>query len=90
MPETDPSVTPLCVACGSDAVIWGTRMMISGGYRISVFLDTRPSSKLRPHTVMSDGHARVCGDCGYIMLFADDPDTLWNGYIDRLADTLDA
>ena len=90
MPETDPSITPRCVACGSDAVIRDAVPSYGGSYMIKVGVYTRPEATLNKKPVVSSGSARVCGDCGYVMVYADDPRTLWDGYIDRLSNDLDA
>ncbi|MGB3542111.1 hypothetical protein [Rubrivirga sp.] len=94
MPETDPSITPPCVACGSDAVIEGAAPSYGGSASLKITVYTRPKSALRDSlvgrkSVASDGSARVCGDCGYVMVYADDPRTLWDGYIDQLANDLE-
>ena len=88
MPETNPAVTPRCAACGSDAVIPDMAPSLGGTYAVRVTLYTQPESRFKPKPVTSPGSVRVCGDCGFIMAFADDPRALWDGYIDRLSRTL--
>ena len=58
---------------------------LGGAYTIKVVLDTRPDVRFRKRLVTSSGSARVCGDCGYIMMYADDPRALWDGYVERLS-----
>ena len=86
VPETDPSITPLCVACGSDAVILDVAPSL-GGAAIKVVLDTRPDVRFKKVRALatSSGSIRVCGDCGYIMMYADDAGALWDGYVERLS-----
>ena len=87
VPERDPSITPRCAACGSDAVIPDVAPSLGGAYTIKVALDTRPGVRFKrgKDVVTSSGRARVCGDCGYIMMYADDPRALWDGYVERLS-----
>ena len=91
MPETDPAITPVCPACGSDALVrdaflYDGKSMMNGAttsFGLGVF--AAPGALIRKEPATSPAHYRVCGDCGLAMLFADDPRTLWDGYVDRLS-----
>ncbi len=91
MPETHRAITPHCVACGSDAVIpdvflFDGRSTVNGlTNRFGVGLHTDPGAMLRKKPATSRATYRVCGDCGFAMLFADDPQTLWDGHVERLS-----
>ena len=81
MPETDPSITPRCTHCGSDAVIPD----VSVAYPVHLYLNRAPDAALNKQTVKGRGEARVCGDCGFVMVFADDPRALWDAHVERLS-----
>ena len=91
MPETDPAVTPRCVACGSDAVIpdafrFDGKSTMNGTTRsFGLGVQTDLSRWFRKKPATSRATYRVCGDCGFAMLVADDPRALWDGYVDRLS-----
>jgi hypothetical protein len=89
MPETDSSITPRCVACGSDAVILDAVPSVGGSYTVRVTVYRKPDAKLNKQAISTGGHARVCGDCSFVMIYADEPHVIWDGYIDRLANDLD-
>lgn len=95
MPETDPAVTPRCASCGSDAVIpdaftFDGKSVLNGwvgSFGVGVF--GNPDATIRKDPATSRAAYRVCGDCGFVMLFADDPRALWDGYVDRLSREID-
>ena len=95
MPETSPDLAPRCPACGSDAIVrdafvYDGKSLMNGAttsFGLGVF--AAPDAMIRKSPATSPAQYRVCGDCGFAMLFADDPRALWDGYIDRLSRDLD-
>lgn len=81
MPETDDALTPRCLHCGSDAVVPDVLTASS----VHLYLERAPEAALNKRAVMGTAHARVCSDCGFVMLFADDPGAIWDAYVDRLS-----
>ncbi len=91
MPETSPGIAPTCSSCGSDALIPdaflfdGTSTMNGATTAFGVGVYAAPDALLRKSPATSRASYRVCGDCGFAMLFADDPRALWDGYVERLS-----
>lgn len=95
MPERSSDITPRCASCGSDALIpdaflFDGKSTVNGtttAFGVGVY--TVPDALLRKNPATSRASYRVCGACGFTMLFADDPRALWDGYVDRLSRDLD-
>lgn len=85
MPETDSTLNPRCLRCGSDAMIPDVSAQFSGYDEISLVLQRRPDAKLLKRSVTVKTTASVCGECGWVELRAKDPQTLWEAHHDRLA-----
>ncbi len=81
-----------CAACGSERVIplatirdkVNTALSVSS---LSISAEPVVAINTNPHAgiltqrhVLSRIHAWVCGDCGYMPLFADDPQQLYAAY----------
>ena len=89
MPERDPAITPVCRACGAEAVI-PDAFLVAKGYgsiQVQVGLNTRPGAVMLKKPVSVDAEVRVCGECGDVQVRASDPLTLWNAHLDRLSDS---
>ena len=87
MPERDPSITPVCRACGAEAIIPGA-FLVAKGYgalQVQVGLNTRPDAKMLKKPVAVDAEVRVCGECGDVQVRAEEPAVLWEAHLDRLS-----
>lgn len=84
---SDPDFTPRCLKCGSDAMIPDVRLIDRGDadYRkpAEVGVATKPDATLFKGEVRVGTSAMVCGDCGFVELYAADPVTLWEAHVDR-------
>ena len=93
MPETSPDITPRCLKCGSDAVVPDVELVDRGESDArrptQLGFETKPDAILFTGEVRVGTRARVCGDCGFVELYADDAAKLWDAYVDRLARDLD-
>ena len=93
MPEHDPAITPRCLKCGSDAIVPDVLFLekTNEGKRQPVQLAIRrkPNAWIFKDEVWQATQAQVCGDCGFVELYAPDPAALWDAHIDRLANDLD-
>jgi len=72
-----------CAKCGSSSVI--QRAMVvdfgQGGERdLKVRVDADPTAMVFKKSTRSDVHACICGQCGYMELYADDPTELYNAF----------
>lgn len=88
MPETSSRITPTCLKCGADAMIPGVRVIErtdSDRQPTEVGLFANPDAILFKGEVRVETVARVCGDCGFVEVYAIDPAALWDAHIDRLA-----
>lgn len=92
MPETDPSISPRCTRCGSDAII-PDAFLYAEGYgsaKLSVGVYKKPDAMVMKGPVRTTLQFRVCGDCGLIEAEADDFRALWAAYVERLAREFDS
>ena len=88
MPERSPAITPTCLKCGSDAMIPDVRVIEQtedGRAATELGLATKPDAVVFKGEVRVQTRAVVCGDCGFIELYAADPAELWDAHIDRLS-----
>ena len=90
MPERQPEITPRCLKCGSDAVVPGVRVIDRGDgnsrrHPHEVGLATNPDAVLFKGEVRVATTARVCGDCGFVEVYATDPGAIWDAHIDRVS-----
>lgn len=73
-----------CPACGSHRMIEGAEFpdawdaMQSRDSRIRVA--ARPDAKIFKERAESKLRADVCGECGFVQLFALQPEKLWDAY----------
>ena len=92
MPETSPEITPTCLKCGSDSIVPAVRVIDRGesDFRKPTQLGVavKPDAVLFKGEVRVETVARVCGDCGFVEIYATDPAAIWNAHIDRTARTL--
>ncbi len=94
MPETDPSLTPRCLKCGSDAMVPDALLLerTNEGRRrpVETVVQTRPDAWVLKGEVSQPTRAQVCGDCGFVELYAVDPHAIWDAHVDRTARELDS
>lgn len=95
MPETHADITPRCLKCGSDAMVPEVRVVDRGDANSTrltteLGLATKPDAVLFKGEVRFETVARVCGDCGFVELYAREPHALWDAHVDRLARQLDS
>ena len=87
MPETDPSITPVCRACGADAMIPNAFLIAKGygGIGVQVGVNRNPEAKLMKRPVTVDAEVSVCGECGAVQMNATEPHKLWEAYAESLS-----
>ncbi len=85
MPETNPSITPVCRACGADAMIPDAILSSGGSTRFSVSVYSNPEARLRKQPATSEIAVTVCGECGVVEMRAAEPHTLWEAYAESLS-----
>jgi predicted RNA-binding Zn-ribbon protein involved in translation (DUF1610 family) len=71
-----------CPACGSDEIIPDVRIRDSAQSRssISAEVERSPNALIMRGAALSSVSAYICGQCGYLSLFADSPDMLADAY----------
>lgn len=87
MPETDPSISPRCPRCDSDALI-PDAFFYAEGYgaaKLSVGVYKKPDAVMMKGPVRTDLKLSVCGDCGHVEAEAGDFRALWAAYVERLS-----
>ena len=88
MPERDPSITPTCPNCGSDAVIPDAFLYDKdnmGSPKLQTCVNRVPDALLMKRPERTDTRVQVCGDCGFVALFSADARALWAAHVDRLS-----
>lgn len=88
MPETDPALTPRCPNCGSDAVIPNAFLRVKDTIseaRLQVGVYRKPEALVMKGPERVEVGVRVCGDCGFVSAFAEEPRKLWEAYVERLS-----
>ena len=74
-----------CVRCGSERLIHNKPIGDGGkssARSLYVTIGERdPDALLLKDPVTSDVHATICGDCGSVHLWVDEPKRLWQEYI---------
>ena len=92
MPETHSSISPRCLKCGSDAIVPDVLFLekTNEGSRkpVELAVQRKPQAWIRKGEVSQLTQAQVCGECGFVELYAPAPAALWDAYIDRLANDL--
>jgi len=69
-----------CPKCASDQMIDGSYVADSSGPRIIVGVDRHPDHGPVPRPVSTQIHACVCGACGFVELYANQPAELYDAY----------
>jgi len=68
-----------CTKCGSDRVIPDVQIFDQGQYsdgHLKARVDTKPAALMFKGTITSSLRGRVCGDCGFVELFVENPASL--------------
>lgn len=76
-----------CAKCGSlklirDAIVIDRGDSNTEG-KMNVAVDEKPAALIFKQRIRSSVSSVVCGDCGYIEFYADDPDALYAAYRNR-------
>ena len=83
MPDTPP-----CLRCGSDTVVPDALLTTPYSQEPDRIVLSRPrtikSMLTSPRQHMS--RAKVCGDCGFIELYAEKPGEVWDDHLTRTAE----
>lgn len=69
-----------CLRCNSDRMIDGAYIADAQGPRVVVGVEHHPDRGRLTRAVSTQIHASVCGSCGYVELWANRPDELWEAY----------
>ncbi len=77
----------VCAKCGSEKLIWDATAIDRGDYNsegeLSVGVDEKPSALIFKQRMRSNVSAVVCGECGYIEFYAENPEILYQAYQNR-------
>lgn len=79
-------VTGKCPKCQSENIVKDAIAADFGGnrdYEASVIVYQYPDAMLRKHAKSSRVSAWVCGNCGLIEYYADDPKLLWDTFVNQ-------
>lgn len=78
----------VCAKCGSEKLIHDAMAIDRGDYNaegeFSIGIDEKPAALIFKQRIRSNVAAVVCGDCGYIEFYAENPDNLYQAYRNRL------
>ena len=69
-----------CPKCNSDRMVDGAYVSDATGPRVVVGVDRHPDFGPLPRPMSTRIHASVCGACGFIELYADQPAELYQAY----------
>lgn len=87
MPDS-PETLPTCPRCGAEAVIPDARLVDRGDSdarkNAEVGVMRAPEAVLFKDEVRVPLRAQICGECGFVELYAQNPAALWSAYLDRL------
>lgn len=74
----------ICDKCGSDKIIPHAKVIdrIGSGAEgdLAVSVDEKPDAFMFKQRIRSGVSAKVCGNCGFLELYADDPASLYSAY----------
>ncbi len=73
-----------CAKCGSDKIIPQAKVIDRADYNtetdLTVAVDEKPDAFVFKQRIRSGVTAKVCGNCGYLELYADEPQSLYSAY----------
>ncbi len=70
-----------CHRCNSDKMMDGVYIVDAQGVRVVVSAERQPDPGGVSHPVSTLVHACVCGSCGFVELWANRPNELWEAYL---------
>jgi len=72
-----------CAKCGSSSVIPRARVLAlyQGDRELHARVDADPTATVFKKAVRSPVHAWICGQCGYVEMYADNPSELYKAFI---------
>jgi hypothetical protein len=71
-----------CTRCGSSKVIPRARVIErAADQALRVAVARKPAALVFKGEEKIDAYARVCGECGFVELFAEDPHALYEAYL---------
>ena len=76
----------VCAKCGSDKIIPRVRLMDRGHGSVdagdlSLVVYEKPDALIFKGRSVGRLHARVCGSCGYVEMFVESPEELYQVYV---------
>ena len=69
-----------CSKCASDQMMDGAYFADPGGQRVVVGIDRHPRFGPLQRSASTQVHARLCGSCGFVELYANQPAELYEAY----------
>jgi predicted nucleic-acid-binding Zn-ribbon protein len=69
-----------CPKCASTQMVDGAWVAPAQGTRVVVGVDRHPDRGALPRPMSTQVHASVCGACGYVELYANQPRELYEAY----------
>lgn len=75
-----------CTKCGSVRVMPDVQIFDQGQYsdgHLKARIDTKPEALMFKGTITSPLRGHVCGDCGYVELFVENPAALYEAWLKR-------
>ena len=75
-----------CAKCGSARVIPDVQIVDQGEYsdgQLKARVDSKPQAILFKGAITTRLRGRVCGDCGFVELFVDEPEKLFDAWQHR-------
>lgn len=77
-------MTDSCEKCGSNKIIPRAKVIDRGEYNaagdLTISVDEKPDAFMFKQRVYASVTARVCGNCGFIEFYADEPEALYSAY----------
>lgn len=74
------SIYHRCPKCASGDMIEGAWVADAQGVRVVVGIEGPPVRSTSPKGMSTRVHASVCGSCGFVELYANQPTELWDLY----------
>lgn len=76
-----------CPECGSDKIVRGAKLRPGESVmKVNVVVFENPDALLFKNAVSSRVKVSICGDCGFIRAYAEEPGQLWIAYKTSLSD----
>ena len=73
-----------CEKCGSDKIVPQAKVIDRGDYsaeyELTLAVDENPEAFMFKQRIYSGVTAKVCGNCGFIEFYADNPQSLYSAY----------